>query len=275
MKKLPLIAIIDQNNSSKEKISTLISDLEVEIVEIHSPIALLSLMAERDYKINLIVTDLIFKSGDSSGDVDILQLIRSKSSQIPIMTFILPEKKDSSAKCLLLGVNEYMLMPIDDHTVKSRIMKYLHWDHLSNEGIVKFNLKDYLGMEIYKAAKGKYSFTMMKIDFNYEGDEAYAGIGNNFHPHSEELFAAFKKMVWDGDTYLQYGFRSHLGFFPFCDKRNATRLIHKLEQKFYEVKSGMPGMYSYKMTYALSCYPNDGCSSDEMLQVLSSRETDN
>jgi len=272
MKKLPLIAILDQSNLMKERVNTLISDLEVEVIELRSPIALLSLMAERDYKINLIVTDLTFRSGDFSGDVDMLQLIRSKSSQIPIMTFVLPGKKESSAKCLLLAANEYVLIPIDEQSVKCKIAKYLNCEHLCNESVVKFNLKDYLNIEIYKAAKGKYPFTMLKINFNYEGDENYTGIGNNFHPHSEELFTAFKKMVWDGDTYLQYGFRSHLGVFPFCDKKNATHLISKLEQKFYEAKSGMAGMQDYKMSYALSCYPNDGCSCDELLNMLTVRE---
>ena len=50
MKKLPLIAILDQSNLMKERVNTLISDLEVEVIELRSPIALLSLMAEETIK---------------------------------------------------------------------------------------------------------------------------------------------------------------------------------------------------------------------------------
>ncbi len=272
MKRRPLIVLVDQNDHAREKIDQLLSNLDAEILAVNDPVTLLSLMAERDYRINLIVTDLTLKSPDSSVDVDIPQLIRSKSHRIPIMTFMRSGQRESSTKCLFLGTNEYHLLPIDDQFIRDHLLKYLNWDLLSDDSVLNFNIKDYLHTEIYKASKGKYPMTMMKISFHFDGEDGQVGIGNNFHPHSEEIYQSFKKMLWDGDTNLQYGFQCHLGFFPFCDKRHTTKLIQKLEQRFYEVRATRAGLQNYKMGCVFACYPNDGCSSEEILNALLARD---
>ena len=268
----PVIVLIDPNIMVKTRIHELLVGEAVEIVDLTSPMALLSFMSEREYKINLIITDIEIESSAEFSGVDILSLIRNKSSHIPVMILSSTSKKETITHCILSGATEYILKPFEDSFLKSKILKYMDLEVLRDESILKFNLRDYLNSEIYKASKGRYSFTLLKADFvpMLVGDMSPKD--SHFYRHTDSLYSTIKSLFWDGDIYIQYGFQSQLGFFPFSDSTSILKVKEKIDRKYMEYKSINQDISGYEIKYTYSCYPDDGDSAADLLRVISSRD---
>lgn len=270
MSKTPVIALVDPNIMVKTRIHEFLAGENVEIVEIASPMALLSFMAERDYKINLIVTDIEIENNAGFNGVDILSLIRSKSSNIPIMILSSISKKETITRTILSGATEYILKPFEDDFLKKKIIKYLDLEILHEESVLRFNLADYLNSEIYKASKGRYSFTLLRVDF------VLANVNNinkenSFYRHADSLYSAIKTLFWDGDLYIPYGFQSHLGFFPFSDNVSVLTVKEKIDKKYAAYVAAHPDISTYKLNHTCCCYPDDGYTSADLLKIVAEK----
>lgn len=270
MDTIPIIVLIDPNIMVKTRIHEILAGEQVEIVDITSPMSLLSFMSEREYKINLIITDIEIESSVEFNGVDILSLIRNKSSYIPVMILSSASKKEIITRCILSGATEYILKPFEDSFLKSKILKYMDLEVLHDESVLKFNLRDYLDSEIYKASKGRYSFSLLKTDFLPAAIEGHKD--NHFYRHTDSLYSAIKSMFWDGDIYIQYGFQSQLGFFPFSDGSSILKVKEKIARKYMEYKTVNNDISNYEIKYTYVCYPEDGDTAADLLRVISGRD---
>ena len=106
------------------------------------------------------------------------------------------------------------------------MLKYIDIETLNKSTILNFNLNDFLSGEIYKARKGKYNFTLLSIKFS-EYSEGEGG-QTSFLIYSDMIYRTIKELFWEADLYIQYGFQSHLGFFPFCTEKSVKIISNKI-----------------------------------------------
>ncbi len=262
MDRKPIVILIEQNVLVKNRVSQILSSVDMEVIEVSSPSGLMNLFSK---KVRLIITDTEFGANTEFSGVDILSLIRGQNTKVPIVVLSSNGKKESIMRSMLSGANEYILKPFDDDILKSKILKCLDLNQVSENSIIKFKLRDYLSREIYKASKGNYTFTLLKVDFcEKEGRKKE----NKFYKYSEHVYSEIKKVYWGGDTYIPHGFQSHLGFFPFCDDENIILIKNKIEEQFKECQNTIEELGNFETSFICASYPKNGKSTNELLKII-------
>ena len=258
----PIVIIIEQNVMVKNRVCQMLSRIDLDVIEVSSPSGLLNLISKR---VRLIITDFEFRPNTPFGDIDILSLIRSRSTKVPIMVLSSNGKKESIMRCMLSGANEYMLKPFEDEVLKSKILKCLDINQVAENSVIKFKLRDYLSREIYKASKGNYPFTLLKVEFCEKGGTKK---DNQFYKYADHVYSEIKKVYWEGDTYLPHGFQSHLGLFPFCDDQNIVCIQNKIEEQFKVCQNAIEGLGNFETSFVCASYPKNGESTKELLEII-------
>ncbi|MDD2621081.1 MAG: hypothetical protein PHC92_10485, partial [Syntrophomonadaceae bacterium] len=184
-------------------------------------------------------------------------------------------KKDVITRCLLEGAADYILKPFSDEYLKEKILKYINIESLTEMTVLKFNLKSFLDSEIYKAQKGKYQFSLLMVQFYSSGTEEWESPKYAFYHFAEHLYQELNSLFWESDLYIQHGYQSHLGFFPFCDQNQTEKIIAKINAKFEEFKAAEPNMLHYHISHAFSTYPADGESASDLLNALALKNKEN
>lgn len=262
MDRKPIVILIEQNILIKNRICQLLSAFDIDVIEVNSPNSMLNLFSQ---KVRLIITDTEFGANTEFSGVDILSLIRGKSRKVPIIVLSSNGKKEVIMKTMLAGANEYILKPFEDEVLQNKIMKCLDANQVSENSIIKFKLRDYLAREIYKASKGNYSFTLLKVNFQEkEGAEK----SNQFYKYADHVYSEIKKVYWEGDTYIPHGYQSHLGFFPFCDEESIATIKNKIDAQFEVCQNEVGELVDFRTSYISACYPKQGESTSELLKII-------
>jgi CheY-like chemotaxis protein len=216
----------------------------------------------------LILTEYEIDAKNSFDGINLIRQVKAKRSSIPVVVLTSICKKEVITKCLQEGAADYILKPFKDEYLKERLLKYIDIEKLTESTVLHFNLKNFLESEIHKARKGKYCFSLMKIQFD-SGTEVESAIPNPcFYQYAESIYNEMKSLFWESDLYIRHGYQCHLGFFPFCDERNRILVIDKIESRFRSYKSMEPNMKDYSVTCTVASYPADGETASELLHHL-------
>ncbi len=272
MESLPVVVLVDSNVVVKDRIRKILADQDVAIYEAFNRGELLKILKENKYQVDLIVTDIEIDTDRSFDGLSLIKLVQSKSDTIPVMVLTSESKKEVITKYLRQGTADYVLKPFEDNYLKEKILKHLSIESLTEFTVLKFSLKNYLDHEIYKAQKGHYSFTLLKISFqlNKQATEA----SNEFYKHAKAVYWEIKSLFWDSDLYIQHGYHSHLGFFPFCTRENSKIISDKIIRKYEEFKASDPEMQNYDIIQTASTYPVDGETTAELLEALEAKNAE-
>ncbi len=268
MSRTAIVAIVDPNTVIRRRIKDMLSESAAEVYELNSPNELVSFIVEKQYKINLVITDIEQGPGTDFSGIDVLRIIRNRSTSIPVMILTSDSRREIIAKCVHEGASEYTLKPFDDAFLKTKIMKFLDSETLQDTSIIRFNLSDYLNEEIYKANKGSYAFALVKISYIQKDDKENAS-DNNFYRIAEYLFKELKSVFWDGDVLIHHGFQGQLGFFPFCGSENIKFLINKITNQFLHLKSVENTLANFDIKLNYVIYPAHANNVKELLNRLS------
>lgn len=271
MQSLPVVVLVDSNMVVKDRIRRILADQDVTIHEALSRSELLDILKDNKDQIDLIVTDIEIDTDRSFDGLSLIKLVQSKSDTIPVMVLTSESKKEVITKYLRQGTADYVLKPFEDNYLKEKILKHISIESLTEFTVLKFSLKNYLNHEIYKAQKGGYSFTLLKISFKL--NSAFSGIesSNEFYKHSKAVYREIKALFWESDLYVQHGYHSHLGFFPFCNHENSKVIADKIIAQYQAYKLKDPEMQRYDITQNFSTYPTDGENATDLLKALENR----
>lgn len=272
MESLPVVVLVDSNSVVKERIRKILIDQDIAIYEAFSRQDLLSIMEENNNQINLIVTDIEIDTERSFDGISLIQMVKSKSDTIPVVVVTSESRKDVITRYLREGTADYILKPFEDNYLKEKLLRHINVESLTEFTVLKFSLKNYLEHEIYKAQKGGYSFTLIKISFQLNAQVSEAN--NEFYRHAKAVYREIKTLFWDSDLYIQHGYHSHLGFFPFCNHENSKIISDKIIRKYEEFKLSDPEMQNYDIFQTYSTYPIDGDTPADLLEALEARHTE-
>lgn len=267
------IILIDQNTIVKSRIKDILAGQDmaensVKIYEASNRREVINILAENKNDVDLIVSEIEIDPSSSFDGVDLIKLVKSKRSSIPIVILSSVSRKDVITQCFRAGAADYILKPFKDETLKQRIVKYINLETLTESTALSFNLKSFLDGEIYKAKKGKYPFTLMLVNFETNTGENSSS-RNSFYSYSDMIYQELKKSFWKGDLYIQHGFQSHLGFFPFCDQNHSKIVINKISYQLQELKETEPNIENYTAKCSFATFPTSGETAQDLLGILS------
>ncbi|MEL7657151.1 MAG: response regulator [Bacillota bacterium] len=268
------IVLIDQNAIVKSRIKDIFSspdiseNLDIKIFEAANRREIIRILTETNYNIDLIVSEMEINSNDSFDGINLIKLVKTKRSSIPVVMLTSIGRKEVITRCLREGAADYILKPFKDEYLKERLMKYINLESLTESTVINFNLKNFLDGEIYKAKKGKYPFSLVFIRFHSSAENESALPKDSFYSYADFIYREIKSLFWKADLYIQHGFQSHLGFFPFCDETHTKIIIKKIEEKFEDLKFAEPNIIKYSITHAFVTYPINGKETQELLNFL-------
>jgi len=273
MENLPVLVISDPNILVKHRIKSILADQEIKIYEASNRQEILKVLTENNNKVDLIITDIEIDVNDSFDGIGLIKLVKSKSDAIPVVILTSTSKKDVITKYLLEGTADYILKPFEDDFLKEKILKYINIESLTEFTVLKFSLKNFLEGEIYKAKKGGYNFSLIKCSFIMNSDDDQSQSKDGFYKYAKSIYTEIKSMFWESDLYIQHGYQSHLGFFPFCSQDNTQVIAHKIIEKFDQFKATDARMSNISVIQSFATYPSDGETTTELLNALASSAT--
>ena len=271
MDNLPVVIFIISNTLVKSRIKNVFTNQDIKIYEASSRKELLRILSATNYKVDLVVTELAIDSQNGFSGIELIKLVKSKRSSIPVVILSSESRKVVITRCLLEGAADYILKPFQDEFLKEKLLKYIDIENLTESTILQFSFKDFLGSEIYKAKKGDYPFSLLKIRFDSSSAEESASRENNFYNYAESIYNEIKSLFWESDLYIRHGYQCHLGFFPFCGKGNVEIIIKKIASAFEHYKLTEPNTCDYSITYTFSTYPSSGETASDLLSNLSAK----
>lgn len=269
MESLPVVVLVDPNRMVKERIRQILADQDVTIYETLSQHDLLNIMEENKNQVSLIVTDIEIDTQRNFDGISLIKMVKKRSDTVPVVVVTSESRKEVITKYLQEGTADYILKPFEDNYLKQKLLRHINVESLTEFTALKFSLKNYLEHEIYKAKKGRYSFSLLKISFEFNGASSEAS--NAFYKHAKTIFWEIKSLFWDSDLYIQHGYQSHLGFFPFCTQENSKIICDKIIGKYDDLKLQDPQIQNYAIKQASSTYPIDGETPADLLEVLEAR----
>lgn len=272
MDNLPVVVVIDQNTVVKNRIRSILANQDINIYEAYNRHEILNILSENNYKVDLIITDIEIDTNTSFDGISLIKLVKTKRSSIPVVVLTSISKKDVITRCLLEGAADYILKPFEDEYLKEKLLKYINIENLTELTVLKFNLNNFLASEIHKAKKGNYNFSLLMVKFNSSSEDESNAPKCGFYNYAESIYKDIKTLFWESDLYIQHGFQSHLGFFPFCDQDNTKVIIQKISSRFEKFKLSEPDLNNYSITQVFATYPTDGDTSSALLQALTSKE---
>jgi len=271
MENRPVIVLVEHNSIVKARIRDILQDQEVKIHEAFDRTELMEILKFYHYNVDLIISEIDIDPENLFSGIELIRFVKKKKSSIPVLILSSNGKKEIITRCLMEGAADYVLKPFNDEYLKEKILKYINLESLTESTVIKLNLRNYIESEIYKARKGKYPFSLLLVVFDSQNEEGEESPRYEFYRYAEALYKELKSLLWDSDLYVQHGFQSHLGFFPFCDASNTETLIEKFKARFESFKHIEPYMMYYKISCSVTTYPDDGTTASELLRVLGQR----
>ncbi len=267
MDNLPVVVLVGHNTLVNSRLKSIFANQNIKIYEAYNRRELLRILYQNN-NVNLILTEIEIDTKNSFDGITLIRQVKAKQSSIPVVVLTSICKKEVITKCLREGAADYILKPFKDDYLKDKLLKYIDIEKLTESTVLHFNLKNFLESEIHKAKKGKYCFTLLKVQFD-SGTEEESAIPNPcFYQYAESIYNEMKSLFWESDLYIRHGYQCHLGFFPFCDEKNMILVIDKIESRFRNYKLMEPNMKDYSIAYTFASYPADGETASELLQHL-------
>lgn len=272
VKNKPTIVLVEPNTIIRERIKSLFINKDIEILEASNRKEFTRVMSQVNYNVDLVIAETEIDPRNSFDGIGLINLVKSKRSGVPVMMLTSVCRKDVITQYLRAGAADYVLKPFKDEYLEERVLKYTDIENLTEATVLQFNLKEYIESEIYKANKGKYSFSLVTVKFDSKIIVEKETAENSFYTHAEKLFNEMKSLFWKSDIYIQHGYQSHLGIFPFCDDNYTNLIIKKIKSAFLDFKQNQPFFENYKIFCEAATYPIDGGTTSELLSKLASVE---
>lgn len=247
------IILITKTDLLQYRFETLLDSIDHELIISASKIETLKHLNYLNNQVDLFIFDL----DDSIEMFSLIQEVKERDIQTPIILLSSFNDKNTFLNAIKLGIDDFIIKPFDDERMNLTINKYL----ISSEPQVKNQVRNYekdLSLEIKKANKGSYPITF--ISFNF--------IGKNKLYLANAFMKKLQEEKWDTDKALFYKKHHILGIFPFSGKKNLKVIEEKMKFYYQSITNNKNAYKQSDMILGSYIYPDDVKNFDHLIDEL-------
>ncbi len=250
----------------------------------------MNLLSKHGKNINLIIMEIKF---DRMNGIELLKRIKRDFPHVSVIVLTSSNRRSDFIAAMQAGAADYVLKPFNNETIASRINAHMTGtavqvngtqgqappkESQANQGQTAeeplIDLHHLLQMEMKKAKKGHYNFTLSFLMFYKSVEEVTKELDQQYLRLSEEIYPDLKSLFWDTDYFSQYGTQLFVGLFPFSDQEGQGVIEAKIMEKITSMKSHGDIPEDYKWLFTPIVYPleaEDTSSPDKLLEELNGR----
>ena len=199
------VLVVDDSSFIRLRIKEILQPLGIKVIERDSGESLIQLLNDIKIRVDLILLDIFMPGMDG---LDTVFTIKKKEQfrYIPIIIMTGYAKSDIVVKAIKLGIQDFLVKPIDENKLKEKITKILALNTPSN-GFIKLTSEKYIDIEMKRASRGKSSLTVIaitlkKINETNIDSQILSSLINGL---TEEISSSLNTKMRETDIVLSYG----------------------------------------------------------------------
>ncbi|KOA19030.1 transcriptional regulatory protein OmpR [Clostridium homopropionicum DSM 5847] len=261
------IIILDNKAYIRSKVKEIVSDYDINVYEAINSIQFFNTLAELNYKVDLIITEL--NLGNESG-IEIIKRLKSKGVNIPILIVTTENRKREFAKSIMAGAVDYILKPFDEKLLLKRIVgdiekgKTIKKANTSQaEAAKETNIKGAADIKKDNEESKNISICMITIfktveEFTSDIEKEYENLTNILYPY-------VKKILKKDEGILRLGLQSFCASFYDISERTKEEVTHNINLLFSSLKEKNHLFKDIFIACVFTDYPKDGNDKKELI----------
>jgi two-component system cell cycle response regulator len=283
-KELPLVLLVEDNESDAELVRHFLKDLPLRIERLANGADAVELC--QTGRVDLMLLDILLPGLNG---FEVCRQVKGseKGKDLPIVVITCLEDMDSRLKCIELQTDDFLVKPIVGRELQARVKILLekkkkldmlrsHYEEALNSAVVDWltglynhgYFKKFLDLEIKKSLRQRYPVMLIMIDIdNFKAvNDAYG------HPTGDvilqELAQIVRKAVREVDLVARYGGDEFAVVLPYSDGHGALRVAHRIDEAIK--KYGFSPQASARKTrltvsMGVAGYPEDAVHVDGLI----------
>jgi len=283
-KQLPLVLLVEDNESDAELVRHLLKDLPIRLERLSNGADAVELC--QTGRVDLMLLDILLPGLNG---FEVCRQVKGseKGKDLPIVVITCLEDMDTRLKCVELQTDDFLVKPIVGRELQARVKILLekknqldklrsHYEEALNSAVVDWltglynhgYFKKFLDLEIKKSLRQRYPVTLIMIDIdNFKAvNDAYG------HPTGDvilqELAQVVRKAVREVDLVARYGGDEFAVVLPYSDGHGALRVAHRIDRAIKTHGfSSMTSAQKTRLTVSMGVagYPQDAVHVDELI----------
>lgn len=261
------ILIYDEVALMRHRIGSLFQNYNLPVYEATQDIEVYKIFSDESIHIRLVLMEL---GADVNVGFDILTKIKERKPGLPIVIITSNNKRQTFLRCLSEGVADYILKPFEDEYLVDKVLGILKQGKPDQNAPVRltFDIHNYLKTELTKAAKGKYSLTLVMCTLFDIDDDGITSMERRHLPVINSFYELVLKDIWDTDIFERYGSQTFIGVFPYCDEAHSGKITGKLHACFETVLNNNRAASALRIATAVLTCPSLVTDPRELLLSL-------
>lgn len=250
-----------------QRIQEMFSLLDINVTGVSNSMELFNYMSKSSSAPDMIVVEL--NLNQESG-FDVIRKLKDKGIKSTIVIVSLDNRKDTIVRGFKEGAVDYILKPLNDKELVTRLLKYIDLNKTENIGekIVQMNFQEYLSSELRKASKGNYFVSIIMFSLDKQVDTKSGIDSRELLSSFDYVYKNLNELFWETDLFVKYGQQNYIGIFPFSDVKSTHVILDKIYNRFEILQSKEKFLTQYKLVNAFVTYPTEGTGKDEILGIL-------
>lgn len=261
------IIILDNKAYIRSKVKEIVSDYDINVYEAMNSIQFFNTLAELNYKVDLIITEL--NLGDESG-IEIVKRLKNKGVNTPILIVTTENRKKEFAKSIMAGAVDYILKPFDEKLLLKRIVGDIEKGKANKkadtpqvEAVKETNVNSATDINKENGESENISICMITIfktveEFTSDVEKEYENLTNILYPY-------VKKILKKDEGVLKLGLQSFCASFYDISKKTKEEITHNINLLFSSLKEKNRIFKDIYIACIFADYPEDGKDKKELI----------